>query len=239
MRKNKNKIKIASIILARSGSKGLKNKNLSLLDGKPLIYYAIEAAKSSSKINRVFVSTDSKKIASVSRRYGAEVPFMRKKKYAGDFSTTEETLVEFLKELKLTLNYKPDIIVYFQATDIFRKLELVKKCVENLVNNKKVDSSFIVTPLHKNFWHISKNDIKRINKNNIYLPRQKKTPIFREDTGLCLATRSYCINLKDRIGKNIMPVINTSKIDMLDIHTLEDLKIANSIIKKLKIKPNF
>ena len=71
------------------------------------------------------------------------------------------------------------------------------------------------------------------------MPRQKKTPIFREDTGLCLATRSYCINLKDRIGKKIMPVINTSKVDMVDIHTSDDLKIANSIIKKLKITPNF
>ena len=49
----KNKIEIVSIILARSGSKGLKNKNLFMLDGKPLIYYAIEAAKSSKKIKRV------------------------------------------------------------------------------------------------------------------------------------------------------------------------------------------
>ena len=235
----KNKIEIVSIILARSGSKGLKNKNLSMLDGKPLIYYAIEAAKSSKKIKRVFVSTDSKKIAMVSRRYGAEVPFLRKKKYAGDFSTTEETLVEFLKKLKSKLDYKPDIIVYLQATDIFRKLKLVNKCIDNLVKNKKVDSSFIVTPLHKNFWNIKKNNFKRINKKDIYLPRQKKTPIFREDTGLCLATRSYCINLKDRIGKKIMPVINTSKVDMVDIHTSDDLKIANSIIKKLKITPNF
>ena len=75
----KNNYKIASIILARAGSKGLKNKNLVLLDGKHLIFYAIEAAKSSRLIDRVFVSTDSKKIENISKKYGAEVPFLRKK----------------------------------------------------------------------------------------------------------------------------------------------------------------
>ena len=77
---NSKKLKVASIILARSGSKSLKNKNLSNLDGKPLIYYAIEAAQSSKRINRIFVSTDSKKIKKIALRYGAEVPFLRKKK---------------------------------------------------------------------------------------------------------------------------------------------------------------
>ena len=78
----KNKYKIASVILARAGSKGLKSKNLALLDGKHLIFYAIEAAKSSKLIDRVFVSTDSNRIKNISKNYGAEVPFLRKKKYS-------------------------------------------------------------------------------------------------------------------------------------------------------------
>ena len=56
------KKKIISVILARSGSKGLKNKNLTNLDGKPLLYYAIEAAKSSKFIDKIYVSTDSIKL---------------------------------------------------------------------------------------------------------------------------------------------------------------------------------
>ena len=93
------KLKIASIILARSGSKGLKNKNILKLNGKPLLYYAIEAAKSSKKIHRVFVSTDSIKISKIAKFYGAEVPFLRNRKYSGDFASTESSL-NFLDELQ-------------------------------------------------------------------------------------------------------------------------------------------
>ena len=236
---NSKKLKVASIILARSGSKGLKNKNLSNLDGKPLIYYAIEAAQSTKKINRILVSTDSKKIKKIALKYGAEVPFLRKKKFSNDKSTTEETLRNFLDELKGKEKYKPDIIVYFQTTDIFRNKKLINKCIKNLTDNEKIDSSFVVTPTHKNFWNISRKKPFRINKHNVYFPRQKKKPIYREDTGLCLATRNKCINSKTRIGKKIKLVINNSKVDMVDIHTAKDLKIANQIIKKLKIKPNF
>lgn len=232
-------IKIASVILARGGSKGLKNKNIIKLNGKPLLYYAIEAAKSSKKIERVFVSTDSNKIARIAKYYGAEVPFFRKKKDAADNTTTESSLRNFLNELKKKQKYSPDIVVYFQTTDIFRKLKLINICINNLLRNKKVDSSFIVTPVHKNFWKKDGLKLKRLNNSKIYLPRQKKPAIFREDTGLCLATRNRCITASNRMGKRVKHVINDSKIDMVDIHNIYDLKIAEKIIKELKIKPNF
>ena len=91
------------LFLARAGSKGLKNKNLVLLDGKHLIFYAIEAAKSSKLIDRVFVSTDSKKIENISKKYVLKFLF-KKKKYSGDNATTEETLRNFLDELKKKIN---------------------------------------------------------------------------------------------------------------------------------------
>lgn len=233
------KLKIASVILARGGSKGLKNKNIIKLSGKPLLYYAIEAAKSSNKIDRVFVSTDSNKIAKTAIYYGAEVPFLRKKKYSNDNTSTESSLRNFLNELEKKQKYSPDIVVYFQTTDIFRKLKLINICIDNLLRNRKVDSSFVVTPVHKNFWKKDGPKLKRLNTSKIYLPRQKKPSIFREDTGLCLATRNRCITSSNRIGKKVKHVINDSKIDMVDIHNIYDLKIAEKIIKELKVKPNF
>ncbi len=233
------KLKIVSIILARSGSKGLKNKNILNLNGKPLLYYAIEAAKSSKKIERVFVSTNSIKISKIAKFYGAEVPFLRKKKYSGDYASTESSLRSFLEELEKKEKYSPDIIVYFQITDIFRNLKLINMCINNLLKNKKIDSSFVVTPIHKNFWNKQGTKLKRLNTSKIYLPRQKKPAIFREDTGLCLATRNKCITYSSRLGKKIKFVINNSKIDMVDIHTIYDLKIAERIIQEFKIKPNF
>ena len=234
------KLKIISVILARGGSKALKNKNLSILDKKPLLFYPIEASFKSKYIDEVFVSTDSKKIKKVAERYGAKVPFLRKKKYSNDLATTEEALLNFIEQLR-KMKIKPDILVYFQTTDIFRNLKLVDKCIKNLISNKKIDSSFIATSNHKNFWKIDNNkNFRRLgNQRNIYLPRQKKTPTFREDTGLCLATRIKTITKTNRIGSRVKIVINKSKVDMVDIHNSTDLWVANQIVKKTKIKPNF
>ena len=73
-------MKFYALICARAGSKGIKNKNIKKFKGKPLIVYPIKLAKSIKKIQTVSVSTDSKKIAKISRLYGADIPFMRTKK---------------------------------------------------------------------------------------------------------------------------------------------------------------
>ena len=74
------------IITARANSKGIKNKNLQKINNKELIYYPIKAALGSKLIDDVVVSTDSPKIAKISKAYGAKVPFIRPKKYAQDLS---------------------------------------------------------------------------------------------------------------------------------------------------------
>ena len=87
-----NKKDIICIIPARSGSKGLKNKNLKKVLNKRLIEYPIEYAVNSKLVGTTIVTTDSKKIADAARKAGAIVPFLRPKKISGDFATTEETL---------------------------------------------------------------------------------------------------------------------------------------------------
>ena len=68
------------IIPARQGSKRIKNKNITIFNGEPIIYYAIDLAKKSKLFSRIIVSTDSLKIAKIARKYGAETPFLRSKK---------------------------------------------------------------------------------------------------------------------------------------------------------------
>ena len=77
-------MKILAVIPARGGSKGLINKNIRNLCGHPLIAWTIKNAKKSKFIKKVIVSTDSKKISGISKKYGASVPFIRPKKYATD-----------------------------------------------------------------------------------------------------------------------------------------------------------
>ena len=81
-----------AIIPARSGSKGLKDKNIKELNGKPLMAYTIEAALESGIFDCVHVSTDSEKYAEIGRQFGADVPFLRDVKLAGDKSSTWDAL---------------------------------------------------------------------------------------------------------------------------------------------------
>lgn len=80
-------MKFNVLICARGGSKGLKNKNIKFFAGKPLIYWTISLAKKLKEVDEIFVSTDSNKIANISKKYGAKVPFMRPKKLASDSSS--------------------------------------------------------------------------------------------------------------------------------------------------------
>ncbi|MCB0625671.1 MAG: acylneuraminate cytidylyltransferase family protein, partial [Saprospiraceae bacterium] len=77
-------MKVLGVIPARGGSKGVPKKNVKLLGGKPLIAYSIEAARAAKRLTRVIVSTDDEEIAEVSRRWGADAPFLRPAELATD-----------------------------------------------------------------------------------------------------------------------------------------------------------
>ena len=87
------------IIPARSGSKRIKNKNIKRFGGKPIISYAIRLAITSGLFKRIVVSTDSNRIAKIAKKYGAEVPFLRSKKLADDFTTLPEVLIDCIKKI--------------------------------------------------------------------------------------------------------------------------------------------
>ena len=93
-------MKSIAIITARGGSKRIPKKNIKDFCGKPIIAYSIEAALKSELFDEVMVSTDNQDIAEISRKYGAEVPFMRSTATSNDFATTADVLLEVLNEYK-------------------------------------------------------------------------------------------------------------------------------------------
>lgn len=111
--------RVLALIPARGGSKGIPGKNTKLLAGKPLIAYTIEAALESEFVDCTVVTTDSEEIAEVSRRYGAEVPFMRPSHLAGDQAKTIDCVVHALDELKNMGNVS-DILLLLQPTSPLR-----------------------------------------------------------------------------------------------------------------------
>ena len=96
------KLKILSIIPVRAGSKGIPNKNLKILNGKPLLYYTIKNSIHSSYINRTIVSTENDSLAKYAKKFGAEV-IKRPNNLALDKSLTEPVMFHVLKYLKQTM----------------------------------------------------------------------------------------------------------------------------------------
>ena len=93
-------LKCIAIITARGGSKRIPKKNIKNFCGKPMIAYSIEAAVKSGLFDEVMVSTDSEEIAEIAGQYGADVPFMRSEKTAGDFATTSDVILEVLERYR-------------------------------------------------------------------------------------------------------------------------------------------
>lgn len=228
------KKKVICIIPARGGSKGINLKNLQKVNNKPLIYFPIQAAIKSKVCDKVCVSTDSKKIANIAKKYGAEVPFLRKKKYSRDFTTTEDTLKNALLEFEDYYNVKFDICVFLTCTNLFRKISWIKEAVNALKKNNKYDSVFSVHRIYKHFWHLNNKKLCKVAKwMNSYTSRQISPKLYREDTGLASASRSYLWRKGKRIGKKVKFIINEDSFTGIDIHEKKDLDLANFAMRYL------
>lgn len=121
---------IYSIIPARGGSKGVPGKNIKLLNDQPLIAYSIKASTQCKYISRTIVSTDSEEISSISRQFGAEIPFIRPSEISKDSSTDLEFVIHALNWFKQFDNTVPDYIVHLRPTTPLRDIEIVNKSIE-------------------------------------------------------------------------------------------------------------
>ena len=230
---------VIAIILARGGSKGLPGKNLSMLAGKPLICYTIEAARQAKTVDRIIVSTDDCEIEKVCKEYGAEVPFLRPYDLATDDATSEDALLHAVNWLDKNQNYRPDIVVYLQVTDLFRNPSMIDDCVNILRNRPEIDSAFMGHIEHKNFWRKSGDKFERLADDIPYgLPRQKREPVYREDTGIALATRTHVILEGKRLGENCHIIPYYSDANFIDIHKAFDLWLSEMLIREQGIIPN-
>ena len=127
-----------AIIPARSGSKGLPDKNIKQLDGKPLIAYSIEAALKSKMFEEVMVSTDSNRYAEIATHFGANVPFLRSEKNASDYASSWDAVLEVLAAYK-TIGIDFDTVCLLQPTSPLRTSEDIIAAY-NLYNQNKATS---------------------------------------------------------------------------------------------------
>ena len=137
-------MKKIAIITARSGSKRIPKKNIKFFLGKPIIAYSIEKAINSRLFDKVMVSTDDKEIATISKNYGAEVPFFRSKKNSDDFSTTPDVLIEVLENYKKQNEEFQYGCCIYPTAPLISVMELKESF--NLLISKNYDCVFPISP---------------------------------------------------------------------------------------------
>jgi len=131
---------IYAIIPARGGSKGIPKKNILSIGGFPLIAYSIAAARLCKKIDRIVVSTDSSEIAKIALKFGAEVPYLRPKKFA----TSKSPDIEFVKHALDWFEKKegliPDYLVHLRPTSPLRQPETIGNALRLLLHSRSATS---------------------------------------------------------------------------------------------------
>ncbi len=232
-------MKIFGFVPARGGSKGIPKKNIHPLNGKPLIAYTIEEALK-SKVNRLIVSTDSPEIAEVSRRYGAEVPFLRPKEMAQNQSVIEDAMLDALKRLKQTEGYQPDIIVLLHPTAPLRTAKHIDESIALLLE-KKTDAVVSVSepiehPGDMVYWDSQGKMQFLLDIDHGRTQRQQYPQYYYLNGVVYVFTRESLLRNKSRFGEKIIPYM-MKQMDSIDIDSMDDLLIAEAIlIRKALVK---
>lgn len=221
-----------AIIPARSGSKGLPDKNIKELCGKPLMAYSIEAAIESKCFDEVFVSTDSHKYAEMAKRYGANASFLRSKETssdtAGSWDVVREVLAEFGKRGKVF-----DKIMLLQPTSPLRTAEDIVNSFA-LMDNKGANAILGVTETeHSPIWcNVLPEDgcmDDFINEKYAGLPRQL-LPTFYQLNGAIYLVKIEEIKkevmFRDKCFAYVMP-----RERAVDIDSILDFKYAEAVLK--------
>ena len=230
---------ILCLIPARSGSKGIPNKNIRLFKDKPLLAWSIEQAKQCKYSNnmRIIVSTDSDEYANISREYGAEVPFLRPAEISQDESIDSEFIEHALNWLEINENYIPDIILQLRPTQPCRKVEDINKCLDIFINNRKeYDSLRTVIPIEKcpqKMYIIENNELIPYFKSygdikEPYNQCRQALPISYLHNGYIDILNSEIVKRGTISGEKIYAYI-MNKNDTIDIDSNEDWKKAENI----------
>ena len=222
-----------AIIPARIGSKRIKNKNIKNFEGKPIIYYSILAAKLSGVFDKVIVSTDSLKIASISKKYGADVPFLRSKELSKDNIGIIEVISKVLKKLKIKPNLSTKVCCIYPTAPMLNKNFLIKgykQLTQNydyVLSVKREDSRIL------RGFYINKKTIIPINKKTKNIRSQNLKNLYLDAGQFCWGfAKSWLSNKGCHELKSTFIDIPDKYVQ--DIDTIEDWKKAIIKFKKLK-----
>ena len=231
---------ILCTICARGGSKGVKNKNIRELMGKPLIAYTIEQAKASKLFKYIVVSTDSDEIANIAKEYGAEVFFKRNAEMASDTAGKLDVIKDAFRRSEEYYNTPFDYLVDLDATAPLRNIEDIINSFKQFKENDN-DNLITAMPSRRSPYF---NLVEQDKNYNVYLSKKLETPILRRQD----APKTYDMNASIYIWKRDA-ILNENSIFLektglyvmpeersIDIDSELDFKFVEFLIREKNAK---
>ncbi len=224
-------LKHIAVIPARSGSKGLKDKNIKPLNGKPLMAYSIEAALESCLFDCVHVSTDSPEYAGTARRYGAEVPFLRSPELSSDTATTWDAMRYVLEEYR-KLGKEFDTLAVLQPTSPLRTSQDIRAAYQ-ILEEKQADSVVGVCEVeHSPLWSNTLPEdgcLKGFIREEANGPRQKLSSYYRINGAVYIVSVPLLVKKGTLYGERGYACI-MSKEHSIDIDDELDFAMAEFLL---------
>ena len=240
MTMNKKNLKILAIIPARGGSKSIKEKNIKLLNNKPLIFYSInETLKLNKLFYKIVVSTDSKKISKISEELGADVPFIRPKKISKDITPTLPVIKHCVNFIEKKNRVRNDWVMILQPTSPLRSAIDIKKVIHIMKNNicDSVVSVKKVIKSHPVFLKVLKKKYLEpyLSKNKFFRRQDIKSNIYQTNGSIFLTKRDIIFKNKNNLvyGKKIIPYLMDDE-KSVDIDNEIDFKYCELMINEKK-----
>lgn len=231
------KVEVLAVTPARSGSKSVRDKNIRLLAGKPLLAHSIEHALASGKITRTIVSTDSARYAEIARSLGAEVPFLRPKCISGDDSTDLETFTHALRWLDELEDYRPDLVVHLRPTHPVRRVRDIDRMIQMLMDHPEADSIRSVAPAPETpfkMWFLDEHGyLQSVTQSAIHdpwnEPRQRLPEAYLQNASIDVTRASTILEKRSMTGDRILGYVMDYSFD---IDTEEQLREAEQFLTK-------
>ncbi len=229
-----NSKRLLAFIGARADSRGFKNKNISMLAGKPLISWTIKASCESEYIDRTVVSTDGETIAQIAENSGADVPFLRPADLANDHSLIEDAVIHCVDWIERNEKDYYDYIVRLQPTSPLRNSNHIDQSLRYYFNNKKTEDDTLVSVMNvprKLGWLMQENNSGYItfcmDVSQAQFNRQELPDYFLPNGAIYIAPVGVA-KKKGFYTSNTLPFIMDDNVS-IDIDSDKDLERATEV----------
>jgi CMP-N,N'-diacetyllegionaminic acid synthase len=226
-------VNVLGVVPARGGSKGIPQKNLRTIAGRPLLAYTADAARA-SRLSRTIVSTDDPAIADVARGLGLEVPFMRPSELATDSAPMAPVLQHAVREMAVR-GFTADAVVLLQPTSPLRRAQHIDRALDLLVASR-ADSVVSVVEVPHQFNPIS---VMRLDGDRLMpfiegpavLRRQDKPRVYARNGPAVLAVRTSVLERGSLYGEDCRPLVMAAE-ESIDLDTPLDFDVLDYLLAR-------